>query len=97
MFLNSIARISYLRGRRDERSRSNSIPLSVLRNAGSYTGIPTMPPGPQLYSLLSVPTTDYPVLGVPATTLVIAVFNGGVYGIIALLAYTVLNKTGIIK
>jgi len=58
---------------------------------------PTMPPGPQLYSLLNVPTTDYPVLGVPATTLIIAVFNGFVYGIIALLAYTVLNKIGIVK
>jgi di/tricarboxylate transporter len=58
---------------------------------------PTMPPGPQLYSLLNVPTTDYPVLGIPATTLIIAVFNGVIYGIIAWLAYTVLNKTGIIK
>jgi di/tricarboxylate transporter len=40
---------------------------------------PDMPPGPQLYNMLNVPTTDYPVLGVPATTLVIAVFNGVVY------------------
>jgi hypothetical protein len=58
---------------------------------------PDMPPGPQLYNMLNVPTTDYPVLGVPATTLVIAVFNGVVYGIAAWLAFTVANKTGIVK
>jgi hypothetical protein len=57
----------------------------------------SMPPGPSLYDLLGVPTTDYPVLGIQATTLVIAIFNGVFYGIIAWLAYTVLNKTGIIK
>lgn len=54
---------------------------------------PSMPPGPQLYSLLNVPTTDYPVLGIPATTLVIAVFNGVVYGIIAWLAFTIAQRT----
>jgi di/tricarboxylate transporter len=54
---------------------------------------PSMPPGPQLYGLLNVPTIDYPVLGIPATTLVIAVFNGVVYGIIAWLAFTIAQKT----
>lgn len=54
---------------------------------------PSMPPGPQLYGLLNVPTTDYPVLGIPATTLVIAVFNGVVYGIIAWLAFTIAQRT----
>jgi di/tricarboxylate transporter len=58
---------------------------------------PSIPPGPQIYNMLNTPTTDYPVLGIPATTLVIAVFNGVVYGIIAWLAYTVLNRTGIVK
>jgi di/tricarboxylate transporter len=58
---------------------------------------PTIPPGPQLYNLLNVPTTDYPVLGIPATTLIIAVFNGVVYGIIAWLIYTGLNRAGVIK
>jgi di/tricarboxylate transporter len=53
---------------------------------------PSMPPGPQLYNLLNVPTTDYPVLGIPATTLVIAVFNGVVYGIIAWLVFTIAQK-----
>jgi hypothetical protein len=44
---------------------------------------PGLPLGKQLYGMLGVPTTDYPVLGISATTLVIAVFNGVVYGIIA--------------
>jgi hypothetical protein len=43
---------------------------------------PSIPPRRELYDLLGVPDTDYPVLGIPATTLVIAVFNGVVYGII---------------
>ena len=55
-------------------------------------GSPTLPPGPQIYELLNVPTTDYPVLGVPATTLAIAIFNGVVYGIIAWLIYTVVDR-----
>ena len=49
---------------------------------------PNSPPGRQLYSLLGVPETDYPVLGIPATTLVCAVFNGVVYGVIAWLIFT---------
>ena len=53
---------------------------------------PSMPPGRQLYGLLGVPDTEYSVLGIPATTLVIAVFNGVVYGIIAWLAFTLANK-----
>jgi hypothetical protein len=47
--------------------------------------------------MLNVATTDYPVLGIPATTLVIAVFNGVFYGIIAWLAFTLANKAGIFK
>ena len=53
---------------------------------------PSMPPGPQMYNLLNAPTTNYPVLGIPATTLVIAVFNGVVYGIIAWLVFTIKQK-----
>jgi hypothetical protein len=49
---------------------------------------PSIPPGRALYDLLGVPDTDYPVLGIPTTTLVIAVFNGVVYGIIAWLVFT---------
>jgi hypothetical protein len=44
---------------------------------------PSIPPGRSLFNLLGVPDTDHPVLGIPTTTLVIAVFNGVVYGIIA--------------
>jgi hypothetical protein len=49
---------------------------------------PSIPPGRALYDLLGVPDADYPVLGIPTTTLVIAVFNGVVYGIIAWLVFT---------
>ena len=49
---------------------------------------PGIPPGRALYGLLGVPETDYPVLGIPATTLVIAVFNGVVFGVIAWLIFT---------
>lgn len=49
---------------------------------------PSIPPGPQLYGLLGVQETDYLVLGIPATTLVIAVFNGVVFGVIAWLIFT---------
>ena len=37
---------------------------------------PAIPPGMDLYLMLNVPTVDYPVLGIPTTTLVAAVFNG---------------------
>jgi len=53
---------------------------------------PSMPPGRQLYSLLGVPETDYPVLSIPATTLVIAIFNGVIYGVIAWLIFTFAEK-----
>jgi len=49
---------------------------------------PSIPPGRAFYDLLGVPDTDYPVLGIAATTLVIAVFNGVFYGIIAWLVFT---------
>ncbi|MEM3698039.1 MAG: hypothetical protein QXQ94_11200 [Candidatus Bathyarchaeia archaeon] len=47
-----------------------------------------IPPGEILYGLLGAPKTDYPVLGVPATNLVIAIFNGALYGAIAWLIFT---------
>lgn len=51
-----------------------------------------MPPGRQIYNALNVPATDYLVLGITATTLIVAVFNGVVYGIIAWLVYTVAER-----
>jgi hypothetical protein len=53
---------------------------------------PDLPPGRQIYNALNVPSTDYLVLGIPATTLIVAVFNGIVYGIIAWLIYTVAER-----
>jgi hypothetical protein len=51
-----------------------------------------LPPGRQIYNALNVPATDYLVLGIAATTLIVAVFNGIVYGIIAWLVYTVAER-----
>jgi hypothetical protein len=48
-----------------------------------------IPPGKQIYDALSVPTTDYLVMGIQATTLVIAIFNGVVYGVIVWIIYTI--------
>jgi heme/copper-type cytochrome/quinol oxidase subunit 2 len=56
-------------------------------------GYTSLPPGRQLYSMLGVPETDYPTLGIPTTTLVISVFNGIVYGVIAWLIYTVADRS----
>ena len=47
-----------------------------------------LPPGKMIYQALNVPETDYPVLGIPVTQLVIAVFNGIVYGVIVWLIYS---------
>jgi hypothetical protein len=48
-----------------------------------------LPPGKQIYDALNVPTTDYPVLGIQATTLIEAVFNGVIYGVIAWIIYSI--------
>ncbi len=53
----------------------------------------SIPPGQQIYGALGVPNTDYPVLGIPTTALVIAIFNGIVYGIIAWLIFTFAMRT----
>jgi len=53
---------------------------------------PDIPPGKALYELLEVPETDYPVLGISATLLVEAVFNGVVYGVIAWLIFTFASR-----
>ncbi|MGQ9507185.1 MAG: hypothetical protein ACUVTB_04930 [Candidatus Bathycorpusculaceae bacterium] len=50
--------------------------------------VSTIPPGEIIYGLLGVPKTDYPVLGIPTTNLVIAIFNGAIYGVIAWLIFT---------
>jgi hypothetical protein len=53
---------------------------------------PDLPPGKQIYGALNVPTTDYPVLGIQATTLIEAVFNGVIYGIIAWIVYSIVAR-----
>ena len=50
--------------------------------------VPDLPPGRYIYDALNVPDTDYPVLGYPATTLIIAIFNGAIFGVIAWLIYS---------
>lgn len=51
-----------------------------------------IPPGKALYQLLGVPEVEYPVLNIPATLLVEAIFNGVVYGVIAWLIFTLIMK-----
>ena len=48
-----------------------------------------LPPGRQIYGMLDVPETGYPVGGIPATVLILSLFNGIVYGIIAWLIYSI--------
>jgi len=51
-------------------------------------GYNDLPPGRQLYDLLGIQESEEPVLGIPVTTLVSAVFNGVIYGVIAWLTFT---------
>jgi hypothetical protein len=50
-------------------------------------GAPTIPPGKAIYDAIA-PTTEEEVVGVNATTLSIAVFNGVIYGVIVWLIYS---------
>jgi hypothetical protein len=54
---------------------------------------PDLPPGKQIYSALGVATSDYPVLGIQVTTLVEAVFNGIIYGIVVWIIYTIVDRS----
>jgi hypothetical protein len=49
-----------------------------------------LPPGQQLYDMLNVPDTNYPVLGIPLTTLAISILNGVVYGFVVWLIFTII-------
>ena len=53
---------------------------------------PEMPSGHQIYNALGLPTTDYLVLGIQATTFIIAVFNGVIYGVIVWLIYSIAER-----
>jgi hypothetical protein len=48
-----------------------------------------LPPGKQIYDALNVPSTDYQLLGIPIATLVKAIFNGVIYGVIVWLIYSI--------
>jgi hypothetical protein len=49
--------------------------------------IPELPPGGWIYDSVIGVETDYPVLGIEATTLAVALFNAIIYGIIVFVIY----------
>jgi hypothetical protein len=54
---------------------------------------PGMPPAQQIYSAFNLPLTGYLVGGaIEASTLILAVFNGVIYGVIIWLVYTFAEK-----
>ena len=55
-------------------------------------GVPALPPGKMIYDAAVGVETDYPVLGIGASTLVAAVLNGVIYGIIIWVIYTVAER-----
>ena len=50
---------------------------------------PSVPFGSQIYYTVGGVDVDYPILGIPITTLVPAVFNGVIYGLIAWFIYSI--------
>jgi len=60
-------------------------------------GYQGLPPGEMIYNALGLPETmEYDVLGLSAKTLIIAIFNGVVYGVIIWLIYWLAEKAGLI-
>lgn len=45
-------------------------------------GYPDLPPGKAIYDAVVGAETDYEVLGIPATHLITASFNGVIYGVV---------------
>jgi len=54
-------------------------------------GVPALPPGNMIHDILNIPTTVYPVLGIPAWLLITAITNGVVYGFVIWLIFSVVN------
>ena len=52
-------------------------------------GYPSLPFGSQIYYAIGGVNINYPILGIPITTLVPAVFNGVIYGFIVWLIYSI--------
>ena len=55
-------------------------------------GYSELPPGNMIYDAIVGAETDYPVLGIGASALVAAVFNGVIYGVIIWLIYSVAER-----
>ena len=55
-------------------------------------GYPSLPFGSQIYYAIGGVNIDYPILGIPLTTLVPAVFNGIIYGIIVWLIFSIATR-----
>lgn len=51
-----------------------------------------LPPGKQIFDALNVPSTDYQLLGIPIATLIKAIFNGIIYGVIIWLIYSLIVR-----
>ncbi len=59
-------------------------------------GYQDLPPGETIYGTLNLPETiEYRVLELPAKTLIIAIFNGVIYGIIIWVIYWLAEKAGV--
>lgn len=59
--------------------------------------VPTLPPGEQIYNGIGAVETDFEIMSIEVPTLVSALFNGVVYGIIAFLIYQVFVWSGVFK
>lgn len=55
-------------------------------------GYPDLPLGIQIYDAVGLEHSDYPILGIPATTFGCAIFNGVIYGVIAWLIYSLYER-----
>jgi hypothetical protein len=55
-------------------------------------GYPSLPFGSQIYNAIGGVNIDYPILGIPLTTLIPAFFNGIIYGVIVWLIYSIASR-----
>lgn len=59
-------------------------------------GYQDLPPGKMIYDAVVGEETTYDVLGIPATQLIAAIFNGIIYGIIIWIIFWLAEKAGLI-
>ena len=55
-------------------------------------GNPSLPFGSQIYYRIGGVNINYPILGIPITTLIPAIFNGVIYGFIVWLIYSIASR-----